>query len=50
MLHRTLQAGRDTLQEARSEDGIALLLHDQPAYQRHPRPLLGGHRGLFGRW
>ncbi len=25
-------------------------MHDQPAHQRHPRPLLGGHRGLFGRW
>jgi hypothetical protein len=38
------------LQEARTEDGIALLLHDQPAHQRHPRPLLGGHRGLLSRW
>lgn len=47
---RALQAGRDTLQEARAEDGIALLVHDQSAHQRHPRPLLGGHRGLFGRW
>ena len=24
-------------------------MHDQPAHQRHPRPLLGGHRGLLGR-
>lgn len=47
---RALQAGRDTLQEACAEDGIALLVHDQPAHQRHPRSLLGGHRGLFGRW
>ena len=39
-----------TLQEARAQDGIPLLVHDQPAHQRHPRPLLGGHRGLFGRW
>ena len=38
------------LQEARAQDGIPLLVHDQPAHQRHPRPLLGGHRGLFGRW
>lgn len=38
------------MQEARAEDSIALLVHDQSAHQRHPRPLLGGHRGLFGRW
>ena len=49
-VEETLQAGRDTLQEARAEDGIAFFVHDQPAHQRHPRPLLGGHRGLFGRW
>ena len=46
----SLQAGRDTLQEARTEDSIPLLVHGQPAHQRHPRHLLGGYRGLFGRW